>query len=156
LVIDVVSPFYNDPPSPNCPPGKSCPNLWTYEVVEIFFLGKNNHYLEVELCPHGQYLLLMLSDYRKPFKDGLEIEFKAKVDDSKWKGRAWIPLEYLPPGVYKANAYAIHGSGDSTQYEAAYPANKSQCKEPDFHRLEFFKDINLKSIIGQDLDTPSS
>lgn len=34
LVMDVVSPFYNDPPAPNCPAGQSCQNLWNYEGLQ--------------------------------------------------------------------------------------------------------------------------
>lgn len=64
-------------------------------------------------------------------KDGLELQFDANVDGDRWLGKAWIPLEYLPPDVKYANAYAIHGSGDDRQYQAAYPADQKQCREPD-------------------------
>lgn len=51
MVIQVDAPFYNDPPLLS-PPG-STPNLWDYEVVEVFFLGEDEKYLEVELAPKG-------------------------------------------------------------------------------------------------------
>ncbi|KAI2795361.1 hypothetical protein BLOT_016842, partial [Blomia tropicalis] len=36
--------------------------LYDYEVVEVFLLGSNEHYLEVELGPRGQYLLNLPPD----------------------------------------------------------------------------------------------
>ena len=49
----------------------------------------------------------------------------AKIDKEKrtWTGSALIPLEYFPPCVVKANAFAIHGSNEERQYEALYPAD---------------------------------
>ena len=70
--LDVSGPLFNDPGPPPGPPGKACPELWEYEgeaaswsiflvhffiplnlfpVAEVFFLGENERYLEVELCP---------------------------------------------------------------------------------------------------------
>lgn len=47
-----------------------------------------------------------------------------------WTGEAKIPVEYLPPNVTLMNAYAVHGSGVSRQYEALYPATK-EFDQPD-------------------------
>ena len=51
VVLEVDAPFYNDPPSPDVGAGERCWQLWDYEVVEAFFLGKDEQYLEIELCP---------------------------------------------------------------------------------------------------------
>ncbi|KAK2549664.1 UPF0462 protein C4orf33-like protein [Acropora cervicornis] len=51
LKVEVRGSFFNDPGSPAVPPGNPCPELWEYEVAEIFFLGAEDKYLEVELCP---------------------------------------------------------------------------------------------------------
>ena len=56
------------------------------------------------------------------FQTKLPIDFQCTIDsvERSWRGVAKIPLEYLPPGVKKFNAYAIHGSGDNRTYEALY------------------------------------
>lgn len=54
LTIEVSSPFYNNPHLPdftNHP--RSMDKLYNYEVVEVFLLGENDQYLEIELGPRG-------------------------------------------------------------------------------------------------------
>lgn len=41
--------MYNDPPAPSSPPGAT-DELWEYEVVELFLMGSEQRYLEVEVC----------------------------------------------------------------------------------------------------------
>lgn len=145
LVVGVDAPLFNDPGIPNVPAGKPCAQLWDYEVVEIFLLGEDMKYLEVELCPHGQHLVLMLKGTRNMFKDQLELQFVSQKSGRKWSGEAKIPVEYLPPNVMLMNAYAIHGSGEARKYEALFPATKD-FDHPDFHRLQFFKPFDMKSL----------
>lgn len=155
--VDVSGPLFNDPGPPPAPPGSPCPELWDYEVAEIFFLGADDKYLEVELCPHGQHLVLLLSGTRNMIKDKLALNYTATTDSvhKTWKGKAVIPVDYFPPGVTKVNAYAIHGSGDSRQYEALYPATK-EFGTPDFHRLQFFKDLNFNELFPTSWKQPKS
>lgn len=48
-----------------------CPiQLYNYEVFEIFFLNSDNHYLEVELGPYNQWLVLLLSGERQDINTG--------------------------------------------------------------------------------------
>ncbi|KAH0615979.1 hypothetical protein JD844_026683 [Phrynosoma platyrhinos] len=69
ILMEVSAPFFNDPPAPPGELGKPFSGLWDYEVVEAFFLnGQTQQYLEVELCPHGQHLVLLLSGRRKVCK----------------------------------------------------------------------------------------
>ncbi|KAE8630365.1 hypothetical protein XENTR_v10000798 [Xenopus tropicalis] len=69
LQMDINAPFFNDPPAPPGPPGQPFPGLWDYEVVEAFFLNsEKEQYLEVEICPHGQHLVLLLSKRRNIWK----------------------------------------------------------------------------------------
>ncbi|XP_028401964.1 UPF0462 protein C4orf33 homolog [Dendronephthya gigantea] len=145
IVVKVDAPFFNDPGIPNAPAGEPCPQLWDYEVVEIFFLGEDTKYLEVELCPHGQHLVLMLKGIKNIIKDELELQYTVEKSEKRWTGEAKIPVEYLPPNVTLLNAYAIHGSGESRQYEALYPANK-EFDQPNFHRLQFFKPFEVNSL----------
>lgn len=155
--VDVSGPLFNDPGPPPGPPGSPCPELWEYEVAEIFFLGAEDKYLEVELCPHGQHLVLLLNGTRNMIKDKLALDYTATVDNinKTWKGTAIVPLDYFPPGVSKMNAYAIHGSGDGRQYEALYPATE-EFNTPDFHRLQFFKEFNFNAMFPATWKQPDS
>ncbi|XP_022801304.1 UPF0462 protein C4orf33 homolog [Stylophora pistillata] len=141
--VDVSGPLFNDPGPPAVASGGPCPELWEYEVAEIFFLGDKEKYLEVELCPLHQ--------------DKLALSYTANTDDinKTWKGRAIIPLEYFPPDVTKINAYAIHGSGNGRQYEALHPASK-EFHTPDFHRLQFFKEFDFKALFPTSWIQPES
>ncbi|XP_060602806.1 UPF0462 protein C4orf33 homolog isoform X1 [Ruditapes philippinarum] len=152
VVLSVRAPFYNDPPAPNGPVGQPFPQLWDYEVVEAFFLSDSGKYLEVELCPHGQHIVLMLDGRRNMIKDKLPLLFTSKISGSEWTGTAVIPADYFPPNVSKFNAYAIHGSGDNRQYEAymAVPGD-----QPDFHRLEYFANVDFSSVLPAQPQTSS-
>ncbi|XP_038056739.1 UPF0462 protein C4orf33-like isoform X2 [Patiria miniata] len=153
LLLETEAPFFNNPGRPQGEPGLPYDGLWEYEVVEAFFLGDGEKYLEVELCPHGQHLVLLLNGVRKFYKTKLALDFQATIntDEGTWKGRAKIPLEYLPPGVKKFNAYAIHGSEDDRTYEALYHVPKGQYANPDFHRLEYFRDIDFTGLVSSNI-----
>ncbi|XP_020908241.1 UPF0462 protein C4orf33 homolog [Exaiptasia diaphana] len=156
IKLEVKAPFFNDPGCPPSPAGP-CDELWEYEVAEVFFLGEDDRYLEVELNPHGHHLVLLLDGQRNMFKDKLDMDFSAKIDkeNKTWTGSALIPLEYFPPCVVKANAFAIHGSDEERQYEALYPAD-DKFSTPDFHRLQFFKELDFKSMFPSDWTQPVS
>lgn len=148
LLIEIDAPFYNDP-APSSSPGP-CPELWNYEVVELFFLASStNHYLELEFSPHGHYLVLLLVDRRKELKQMLPLPyFKVEHPSSdRWIGRAHIPQSLFPAHVDKFNAYAIHGENEKRSYEALYPATIDS-EKPDFHRLEFFEKINFDLFLN--------
>ena len=134
LYLEVVSPFYGDS-SPHQEPG-STECLWDYEVVEWFLLGDDLKYLEVELGPHGHYLVLELQGVRQVIRQGLPIQYESRIEGSTWKGRALIPSSYVPPGELRVNAYAIHGPVTDRSYFAAVPVPGER---PDFHRLERFR-----------------
>ncbi|XP_054845463.1 UPF0462 protein C4orf33 homolog [Eublepharis macularius] len=159
LVMEVNSLFFDDPPAPPGEPGKPFDGLWDYEVVESFFLNSTtSNYLEVELCPHGQHLVLRLSG-GVCLEKGLELAFKADINWGNWNGTAIIPWEYFPPGIDKMNSYAIHGSGIGRMYEALYPIPREEITEgqgPNFHLLRYFRDFSLKDIMGEDWNQPPS
>ncbi|XP_054248354.1 UPF0462 protein C4orf33 homolog isoform X1 [Indicator indicator] len=160
LLMEVNAPFFNDPPAPLGEAGKPFSRLWDYEVVEAFFLSdRTEQYLEVELCPHGQHLVLLLSGRRRVLKEALPLEFEVTRMKTKWEGRAHLPWNYFPPCTNKFNAFAIHGSGEARIYEALHPVPQHELQEgqkPDFHRLEFFKDLNLSRLMGEDWKQPES
>ncbi|KAE8630362.1 hypothetical protein XENTR_v10000798 [Xenopus tropicalis] len=137
LQMDINAPFFNDPPAPPGPPGQPFPGLWDYEVVEAFFLNsEKEQYLEVEICPHGQHLVLLLSKRRNIWKECLPLSLQVFKTDTKWEGSVLLPWDYFPPSVDQFNAYAIHGSDSKRTYEALYPVPQDALKEgqqPDLH-----------------------
>lgn len=145
ILYTIHAPFFDDPPSPGGQPGEPFPGLWDYEVVETFFLGDDGCYLEVEFCPHGQQLVLLLQGRRNCIKEALPLEYSATIDweQKTWSGLASIPRAYFPPGVTAVNSYAIHGSGERRRYEALYPVLTGRYEQPDFHRLEYFQPIDF-------------
>ncbi|XP_061536368.1 UPF0462 protein C4orf33 homolog [Phycodurus eques] len=160
LKMKAIGPFFNDPEAPAGPPGQPFPGLWDYEVVESFFLDSTtDNYLEVEFCPHGQHLVLLLSGVGQAFQEQLPIDFNATIIGDKWMGEALLPWMYFPPNVNKMNSYAIHGSGEKRIYEALYPIPSDELVEgqkPNFHALKYFGNFRLQSIMGDGWHQPES
>ena len=88
MIMNVEAPFYDDP----VPPTKNNPSysttqekgvfmgLWDYEVVEAFFLcSKSGHYLEVEVGPHGQHLVLLLNGRKNIIKECLPLQWDVTI-----------------------------------------------------------------------------
>ena len=155
LLVEIDAPFFNDPSPPplssSSTPGPY-PELWNYEVVELFFLASSsNHYVELEFSPHGHYLVLLLTDRRKELKQRLPLPYYKveSLSKDRWIGRAHIPRSLFPGHVDRFNAYAIHGQGDKRTYESLYPASIDS-EKPDFHRLEFFRELNFHSLLPLD------
>ncbi|XP_030671562.1 UPF0462 protein C4orf33 homolog isoform X1 [Nomascus leucogenys] len=183
VMMDISAPFFNDPPAPLGEPGKPFNELWDCEVVEAFFLNDiTEQYLEVELCPHGQHLVLLLSGRRNVWKQELPLSFRVSRGETKWEGKAYLPWSYFPPNVTKFNSFAIHGSEDQRSYEALYPVPQhelQQGQKPDlythyghgnrvslgiwknltetsYHRLEYFKPFNFNTLLGKEWKQPES
>ena len=136
LEIEVEAPFHGDP-APAAPVG-STDRLWEHEVVELFLLGAGERYLELELGPYGHYLALAFRGPRHIEESRLPIRFEAQREARRWRGSAKLLASQLPPALYAANAYAIHGHGSARRYLAAHPVPG---EEPDFHRIELFQPI---------------
>jgi len=148
--MKVTAPFFNDSALPDGAAGQPVWQLWNHEVVEAFFLGDNDRYLEVELSPHGQHLLLFLNGIHNCIKAKLPLQFEVeagKEESKEWKGSAFIPAGYFPPRVAKFNAYAIHGPEERRSYLALFPAPTGQHSQPDFHRLEYFQPIPFQQLL---------
>ena len=168
LVVTVDSPFYNNP-KPHS--DKSCHHLhhshshetrdtgclnveelWNFEVVEIFIKGRSDKYIEIEMSPHGHYLILACDGYRQCFTRGIEpISYSAKILGNRWTGRLICPLNLLPPpspivsAPYTYNAYALYNDdkGERVYCTAFLPprSDENQYSNPDFHKLEIFKPL---------------
>jgi hypothetical protein len=138
LTVEIVAPLHGDP-KPAAPIG-SCDGLWNHEVIELFLLGDDDRYLEIELGPWGHYLVLELAGRRQVVASGRAIDFRAQRGQAGWTGRAVIPADLIPEPIGLGNAYAIHGRAGARHYRALHPVPG---EEPDFHRLECFGPIGL-------------
>lgn len=139
LWLQSNAPFYTDPP-PLAPAGP-LDGLWDYEVVELF-LVHGEQYTELELGPHGHYLLLRLQGIRQATARALPLDYRHEIRGDRWIGEALIPWEYLPPEPWTFNAYAIHGSAEQRRYLALFAVPGA---EPDFHRLPYFQPLVWES-----------
>jgi len=141
LCVSFEAPFVHDPP-PTGPPGPT-PGLWNFEVVELFVLGEDERYVEVEVGPHGHHLVLELHGVRRVVREMLPLEYDVRIETSRWCGRFIVPTSLLPPGVHRYNAHAIRGLGSERRYLAAHPAGGDA---PDFHRLSAFASLGADLV----------
>ncbi len=144
LRIEVDARYHGDLP-PDTPPGTT-DGLWQFEVVEVFLAGAPGAdgsvaYTEIELGPHGHYLVLRLDGVRQVIASGLTIAFDARIESGRWHGVAIVPWSLLPPGSLHGNAYAIHGTGAARRYRAAFPVPGTV---PDFHQPSRFRPLGIE------------
>lgn len=133
LTLHIDAPFHGDA-SPTVPAGR-CAGLWNHEVVELFLLGDDARYLEIECGPHGHYLVLSLHGVRAVVDDArAPTSYTAAVTGARWQGALRFPRAWIPAGWRRANAYAIWGVGASRRYAGAVVGDGP----PDFHRLDLF------------------
>lgn len=138
VIVEVDAPYHGDP-KPHATAGR-LDRLWEYELAELFLLGDDEHYLEVEMGPHGHYLVLQLCGLRQVEHRALLLDYEVVIDGDRWRGRARFPATYLPANTKRGNAYRIHGIGDDRHYLAAHPVPGERA---DFHRLECFGELVL-------------
>jgi hypothetical protein len=138
LVVEVDAPYHGDP-RPTVAPGR-LDRLWEYEVVELFLAGADERYLELEVGPHGHYLVLQLAGRRHVERRALLAQFEAVLSGHRWRGTARLPVAYLPPDVVRGNAYAMHDVGPNRRYLAAFPVPGER---PDFHALDRFGPVEI-------------
>jgi hypothetical protein len=131
IAVDAV---YHGDPAPLSPPGRT-DRLWEHEVIELFLLGEGERYTEIELGPHGHFLVLRLASVRRVEDAAIDIPFSARIAGGRWTGDARVPWSILPVPVSRLNAYAIHGAPDRRRYLAWSPVPGPA---PDFHRIHLF------------------
>ncbi len=129
----VDAPFYRDP-APIDSPGPTM-GLWLYEVVELFIAGSDQRYIELEMGPHGHYLMLELEEVRHVVSQPLLQDYRVQVDADRWTAEASFVADILPSEPWTVNAYSIHGAGKNRAFQAMIPVPGEQ---PDFHRLDVF------------------
>jgi hypothetical protein len=152
LCVVVDAPYFGDP-APASAVGPT-PRLWEYEVSELFIADAADHYVEIELSPHGHHLVLELSGVRNAVRSLLPIDYSVRITATdarsadgaslghfaRYRGVARIPWEYLPVAAVRANAYSIHGTAAARCYHAHNPPGGEVA---DFHRLESFVPVQF-------------
>jgi len=138
LTVHTDAPFHGDE-APT-----STMRLWEHEVVELMLLGDGERYVEVELSPHGEHLVLLFAGARNVVHRDLALDYHAEIDAraARWHGRARIPLSWLPADTRRLNAYAMHG--DTMRRYLAWSATRGE--RPDFHRLSSFGSFDDDAI----------
>lgn len=123
------APFHGDP-APEAPAG-AFDGLWDYEVVELFVVGHDGAYTEVEWGPHGHHLVLRLDAPRVVRDRALPVTYMCSVGSGRWRGDLLVPGAWMPERPVAFNAFAIHGVGASRRYLAA---SAVPGERPDFHQ----------------------
>lgn len=139
MAVHVEAPFYDDPPPSGTAVEKN--GLWNYEVVELFLLARDGSYLEIEIGPHGHYLILALRTVRQVIGRRTPVHCATRITGNRRQGfLTLIPDAALLPFTH-ANGYAIHGQGPNRRHLAAAAVPG---EHPDFHQPTRF--IALKDL----------
>ncbi len=142
LILDINAAYYGDTP-PSGPPGHH-PDLWKFEVVEVFLAGPSEHYVEVEVGPHGHHWFLELYGVRQIRSQHEALSWSHAREQGAWRARVELPWSQLPVGDLRFNAFAIHGGAHAPEGVRRHLALFSHdAVTPDFHRLEHFKSLGF-------------
>ncbi len=146
LHVFVDAPLAGDPAPP--PPAGSLEGLWEFEVVEVFLAcPRAQHYLELELGPHGHFLALELEAPRTRASAGRQlalardVAFHAAAGETRWTGTASVAWpEFLDRRDVAINGFRIAGRGEQRVFAAAVALPG---KQVDFHQPHRFPRIAL-------------
>lgn len=132
LQIEVDAPFFNNPPPSKAPNSeRGFWQLWEYEVVEVFLVGQDGAYTEIEVGPHGHHLLLRLDGPRAVVDKMHPMVWEASIEGGRWHGIGVITRQLLPKNLERINAFAIRNVEGRRQYCCYTPLPSEQ---PDFHQ----------------------
>lgn len=130
---------------PDATPGKFTPELWKYDVAELFLANpQSGEYLEFNIAANGAWWAAKFSAPRSP--SPRQPDFQSQIssyhedsDASSWVTALSIPLNFLEQEIAfgdrtTGNVTSIQDSPDQTFLSAtALPGD-----EPDFHQPEKF------------------
>ena len=145
LKMTATLPWQEKPKVPEVEEGERVANLWEYDVVECFLVGKEK-YLEVELGAGGHFLVLDFTATRVRDNEYADfcptLAYKKNVTDHvgrdqrgrRWESTITIPWEMVPDGLHAANAFVIVGEN----YLCATPLPGEKA---DFHQPGRFNKI---------------
>ena len=141
-VVAIDAPYRADPPPPGAPGPTE--GLWEYEVVELFLAaddgtrGADHRYTEIEVSPHGHYLILTFGGVRQRIGSHEALECSTSIHGGRWRGTLRLDSAWLPTPPLRANAYRLCGRGSARRYLAAYPVPGDA---PDFHQIDRFRTL---------------
>lgn len=129
-------------PHPDAEQGVFRPELWKFDVVEVFFCEpKTGAYLEINLAPSGGWWACWFDHVRvaravQP--DFSKISARGEVTGAGWEASITIPLSlFEQPESLHYNITAIIDSPQQ-RFLTAFPLG---CQEPDFHRPSHFQPL---------------
>ena len=138
LLIRIDAPLGEDPP----PVGDPGPTeaLWEHEVVEVFVVGPDDRYTEIEVGPWGHHLVLQLAGPRNAVARHLPLACSTRVEGPRWTAEARLDSGLLPAGPHRVNAVAIRRVGGQRLFSAWSPLPGDR---PDFHQIGSFPPLAL-------------
>lgn len=136
--VTVSAPWRNDMYIPDAPIGR-LDGLWDYDVVELFLVGPEHNYLEIELGAGGHWLVLAFDEIRQRSNsyEDLELQVDYSKSEHRWTSSTTIPWEVVPRPVHAWNGFVIARG----QFLAAHALPG---EEPDYHQPDHFPAVVLK------------
>ncbi len=141
LHVIIDAPCFGDRP-PLTPAGAT-DRLWEHEVVELFLVGRDGRYVEVEVGPYGHHLVLVLDGVRNVVASHVPLALDVRRAGPRWTARAALERRWVPEPAVRANAFAIHGVGSDRRFLAHAPVPGAH---PDFHRLDRFVPVSARLL----------
>lgn len=139
LSIRVHAPQLEGQSVPNAPVDTRVEGLWNFDVVELFFVGEDGKYTEVEIGAGGNYLVLAFDGVRQRSNDfaGREFDHRhSSTTPGTWQTAMTIPWDALPEKIMRMNAFVIAGG----HHLAMSPVPGT---EPDFHQPDVFPEVTV-------------
>jgi hypothetical protein len=131
FTVTVIGPLTEMPPPPH-PPGR-VEALWRHDVIEVFLLGDDDRYLELELGSHGHFWLLSLNGCRNIVGELAPLHHAWRHDGGRFEASVRLPAAALPPGLSAINVTCILGQERFHGSLVPLPGER-----PDFHQLARF------------------
>jgi hypothetical protein len=139
LAFESSLPHQPRPRLPSAPRGARVSDLWEYDVVECFVVGRDGRYLELELGAGGHFLALCFDAPRR-CSDALESLRPAlahRADARGWTARMLAPWSIVPAEVAALNAFVAAGGELLAHHPLPGP-------RPDFHQPQRFPAASLE------------
>lgn len=123
---------------PTAEPGMFTPELWKWDVAELFITGTGGKYVEINLSPNGAYWIQGFDDIRKESPEFEVAKLKISVKAGELRLDAVALEEYLGGSSgWRLNATAIMNAPDYVYLSEV----KLSGIVPDFHQPADFSSI---------------
>lgn len=133
LAFEARLPHQATPRLPAAPAGARVADLWEYDVVECFLVGRGGRYLELELGAGGHFLALLFDAPRRccDALESLRPSLTHRADADGWSARLVAPWSIVPEGIVALNAFVAAGGA----LLAHHPLPDARA---DFHQPQHF------------------